>query len=173
MIKIRKYLSLDYIENSVFGIWYQSHNQRDRKTVKYLTIAAILMFLGLLVIKPVFDWNQNQKKSAANAYQILSTINANHKGLKKPLSKDTQASNNQDSLIPIITKTASLNEIQLNKLQPQNDDSVAVYLENQSFNRIIKWISQIKTNNEVKVSRINVESSALANSVNVQVVLIK
>ena len=161
------------LRQSFIGDWYYGHNQRDQRILRYLLVVVLIFLFWLLCIKPVTDWNFEQKTSAANAYRVLSIINSHSNQLKGTLTEKAFTSAKHESLIPIITKTAGLRKIQLNRLQPDSDTSVTVFIENQSFNSIIKWIAQLEENNRVVVNRLNIESDEATNNVTAQISFVK
>ena len=173
MLKIFLLKTLNTFKQSFAGEWYYSHNERDKKILDYVFLAVALLFIWFLCIKPITDWNFDQKSSAVAAYRVFSTIESNSTQLRQNSSKNGIVTSKQESLIPVITKTASLRNIQLNRLEPDSDDSVTIFIENQSFNSIIKWIAQLEENNQIHVGRLNIESDESTKRITAQITFIK
>ena len=164
---------LSFFKQSFAGEWYYGHNERDKKILNYVFVAITSLLLWFLCIKPITDWNFDQKSSAVAAYRVFSTIESNSTQLRQTSSKNGIAISKQESLIPVITKTASLRNIQLNRLEPDSDDAVTVFVEKQSFNSIIKWIAQLEENNQISVGRLNIESDESTKRIAAQITFIK
>ena len=84
-----------------------------------------------------------------------------------------KASTTNMTIIPIITRTANLNKIQLSRLQPESDDAVVVYIENQKFSSVLRWILQLRENNQIYISSANIESEEVDGLVNTQLSFIR
>ena len=164
---------LSSFKQSFLGEWYYGQNERDKKILDYVFVAVALSFIWFLCIKPITEWNFDQKSSAVAAYRVFSTIDLNSDQLRQNLTKNGIASSKKQSLVPVITKTASLRNIQLNRLEPDSDETVTVFVENQSFNSIIKWIAQLEENNQVGVDRLNIESDKTTKRITAQITFIK
>ena len=164
---------LSSFKQSFAGEWYYGHNERDKKILDYVFLAVSLLLVWFLCIKPITDWNFDQKSSAVAAYRVFSIIESNSTQLRQNSSKNGIVTSKQESLIPVITKTASLRNIQLNRLEPDSDDSVTIFIENQSFNSIIKWIAQLEENNQIRVGRLNIESDESTKRITAQITFIK
>ena len=173
MLEIFLLKTLNSLKQSFAGEWYYGHNERDKKILDYVFLAVALLFIWFLFIKPITDWNFDQKSSAVAAYRVFSTIESNSTQLRQNSSKNGIVTSKQESLIPVITKTASLRNIQLNRLEPVSDDSVTIFIENQSFNLIIKWIAQLEENNQIRVGRLNIESDESTKRITAQITFIK
>ena len=71
--------------------------------------------------------------------------------------------------MPIITRTADAQGLQLNRLQPETNGVVSVVLQAQPFNDIVSWVAQLNENNGVTVLRASVDSQGMPGYVNAQV----
>ena len=162
-----------FFKQSFAGEWYYGHNGRDKKILDYAFMAVALLLMWFLCIKPITDWNFDQKSSAVAAYRVFSTIESNSTQLRQNSLKNGMVTSKQESLIPVITKTASLRNIQLTRLEPDSDDAVTIFVEKQSFNSIIKWIAQLEENNQISVGRLNIESDESTKRIAAQITFIK
>ena len=173
MFKELSSTAINALEDSFVGDWYFSHSVRDQKIVNYLLALIVVSLSWIFCIKPVIDWNIDKKSSAITAYRVFTTIHTASDELKKTSTKNSLVTPKKGSIIPVITKSASIKNIQLNRLQPDSDTSVTVFLENQSFNEIIEWIGQLQENNNIKVTRANIESDESTNLVSAQITFLK
>ena len=106
-------------------------------------------------------------------YSLLTTIKNNTNELVQTKSDFNKTSTKNTAIVPIITRTANLNKIQLSRLQPESDDAVIVYLEEQSFSAVLKWTLQLRENNLIKIRSANIESEEVDGLINAQLSFIR
>lgn len=80
---------------------------------------------------------------------------------KSPLST-------QKSLLPLVTASAKQMQVKLNRLQPEQDGSVSVTLQSQSFDRALAWIVDLESNQGLLIDRISVDRTVNVGLVNIQ-----
>ena len=74
----------------------------------------------------------------------------------------------QKSLIPLVTAGANLRQLKLNGLQPEQDGSVSISLQSQSFDQSLRWMVDLETNNHLLIDRISVDRTENVGLVNIQ-----
>tara|TARA_E500000331_G_C16778217_1_gene506912 strand:- start:19 stop:540 length:522 start_codon:yes stop_codon:yes gene_type:complete len=158
MIDLSKHKLADYRIGNIITNWYLSHTNRDQIVIKFVTILVLLTFLWAIILQPLLNWHAQQKSTERLMYSLLATIKNNTNELVKSKSDFNGTSTTNTAIIPIITRTANLNKIKLSRLQPESDDAVVVYLEDQRFSSVLKWILQLRENNTIRVSSANIES---------------
>ena len=163
--------------NSRIGIvitdWYLSHTNRDQTVIKFVTILVLLAFIWAIVLQPLLNWHAQQKSSERLMYSLLTTIKNNTNELVKSKSDFNGTSTTNTAIIPIITRTANLNKIKLSRLQPESDDAVVVYLEDQRFSSVLRWILQLRENNSIRISSANIESEEVDGLITAQLSFIR
>ena len=124
MIDIQKYKLINSRIGAVISNWYLSHTTRDQAIIKFVAILVLLTFVWAVILQPLLNWHAQQKNSERLTYTLLSTIKNNTNELSKSKNDVNGYSGNNATIIPIITRTANLNKIQLSRLQPESDLSL-------------------------------------------------
>jgi Type II secretory pathway, component PulM len=106
-------------------------------------------------------------------YSLLTTIKNNTNELVQTKSDFNKNSATNTAIVPIITQTANLNKIQLSRLQPESDDAVVVYLEDQRFSAVLRWALQLRENNSIRISSANIESEEVDGLITAQLSFIR
>ena len=128
MIDFYRYKLIDSRVGTVIKNWYLSHTTRDQTIIKFVVILVLLTFVWSIILQPLFNWHAQQKSSERLMYSLLTTIKNNTNELVQTKSDFNKTSTKNTAIVPIITRTANLNKIQLSRLQPESDDAVIVYL---------------------------------------------
>ena len=173
MIDFSKYKFADSKVGNIISNWYLSHTNRDQIVIKFVTILVLLTFIWAIILQPLLNWHAQQKSTERLMYSLLTTIKNNTNKLVQSKSDFNGTSNTNTAIIPIITRTANLNKIKLSRLQPESDDAVVVYLEDQRFSSVLRWILQLRENNTIRVSSANIESEEVDGLITAQLSFIR
>ena len=173
MIDFKRYkLSESRIGASISN-WYLSHTTRDQTIIKFVVILVLLTFVWSIILQPLFSWHAQQKSSERLMYGLLTTIQNNTNELAQTKSDFNKTSTTNTAIVPIITRTANLNKIQLSRLQPESDDAVVVYLEDQRFSAVLRWALQLRENNSIRISSANIASEEVDGLITAQLSFIR
>ncbi len=156
------------LRNSSVGRWYASKEANERRVIASLGLATFVVVFWLGVWQPIADWRDIETNRYQNAQALLDWLEANESRARAAARQASPAAAGR-SLIPIITRTADAQGLQLNRLQPETNGVVSVVLQAQSFNDIVAWVAQLNENNGVTVLRASVDSQGMPGYVNAQV----
>ena len=173
MIDFSRYKLGDSRIGAVISNWYLSHTTRDQTIIKFVAILVLLTLVWTIILQPLLSWHNQQKSSERLMYSLLTTIKNNTNELVQTKSDFNKTSTTNTAIVPIITRTANLNKIQLSRLQPESDDAVIVYLEEQRFSAVLKWTLQLRENNFIKIRSANIESEEVDGLINAQLSFIR
>ena len=173
MIDFSKYKLADSRVGNIISNWYLSHTNRDQIVIKFVTILILLTFSWAIMLQPLLNWHAQQKSTERLMYSLLTTIKNNTNKLVQSKSDFNGTSTTNAAIIPIITRTANLNKIKLSRLQPESDDAVVVYLEDQRFNSVLRWILQLRENNTIRISSANIESEEVDGLITAQLSFVR
>ena len=173
MIDFSKYKLADSRIGNIISSWYLSHTTRDQAIIKFVAILVLLTFFWAIILQPLLNWHAQQKSSARLMYSLLTTIKNNTNKLVQSKNDFNGASTTNTAIIPIITRTANLNKIQLSRLQPDSEDAVVVYLEDQRFSSVLRWILQLRENNTIRINSANIESEEVDGLITAQLSFVR
>ena len=169
MIDFNKYKLVNSGIGAIISNWYLSHTTRDQTIIKFVAILVLLTFVWAIIFQPLLNWHAQQKSTERQMYSLLTTIKNNTNELVQTKSDFNKTSTSNAAIVPIITRTANLNKIQLSRLQPESDDAVIVYLEDQRFSAVLRWALQLRENNSIRISSANIESEEVDGMITAQI----
>ena len=150
---------------SAIGQWFYGREPNERVIIAGLFALIVVSMSWMLLWKPVSDWHAVEQNRHQNAQRLYDTIKANEAQLRRA---PAAASTARRSLIPVINKAANAHEITLNSLRPESG-GVRVVLQQQSFNQIVRWISQLEENNDVSVDQADFDGQESPGYVNANI----
>ncbi len=154
--------------NSTIGRWYGGREPVERRVIAGLALATVFVVLWLGIWQPVTDWRDVEANRYQNAQRLIDWLQANEARARAAARQGSPAATGR-SLIPIITRTADAQGLQLNRLQPETNGVVSVVLQAQPFNDVVAWVARLDENNGVTVLRASVDSQGMPGYVNAQV----
>lgn len=157
----------EQFRNSSVGVWYAEKSPTDQKVI----IAIVLLCLGTIVYlamwKPLLEYRDNQALRYERAQSLIDWVSLNKSALQAS-GQNKATGPQQKSLIPIVTAGANLRQLKLNRLQPEQDGSVSISLQSQSFDQSLRWLVDLETNNRLLIDRISVDRTENVGLVNIQ-----
>ena len=147
---------------------FYARDVSERRIIVGLAILVTTSLLWMWVWQPVSDWQQAAAQRHTEAQQLVDWIRINETALRQSVQGNDRAGQGRRAIIPIITRAATTHALTLNRLQPESNGMISVVLQRQSFDQIIKWLSQLHENNEVYVVRASFDRVDAEGYVNAQ-----
>ncbi|MBV1884285.1 MAG: type II secretion system protein M [Pseudomonadales bacterium] len=141
-------------------------------------LVALSFFLSCVAFFYLI-WNPiNQGSDQAYArYQskakLIAWMEANE-SVAKTVSKSSGAnagSRGGKSILSLVNSTSSQNGISLKRFEPKGDDGIRIWLENVSFDGMLKWLAVLKNTYGVVIANITVESQSEIGKINATIIL--
>lgn len=154
--------------NSGVGRWYQGRERNEQWVILALTILVAVTVLWLAIWKPVSDWRETEHNRYQNAQAELDWMKANE-DRARAAARGAAGGGEERSLLPVITRSAQAQGIQVNRLQPESNGVVSVSIQGQPFNELLRWLHQLQENNGVAVLRLAVDADQRSGLVNAQI----
>ncbi len=142
--------------------WWAGLNQREQRLVIIAAIAVTLTLLYLLVVEPVVKHMQDLEKSVTDKTELLQWMQESEvtiSALRRNSSQTRQPTNTGGSLLAVVDQTAKRSRLgsAIKRVEPEGSDGVRLWLEQASFDNVLRWLAQIKRNQGVEVKRITLE----------------
>lgn len=150
------------------GRWYLGREPNEQRVIAALTLAVVLVVLWLGVWKPISDWRALAENRYQNAQAQLDWLRANE-ARARSLAQGGAGRGGQRSLLPVITRSAQVQGIQVNRVQPESNGAVSVAIQGQPFNDLLAWLHALQENNGVTVLRLAVDAEGTPGIVNAQI----
>jgi len=150
------------------GRWYTGREANEQRVIAALAGLIVLAVLWLAVWKPISDWRSVAHNRYQNAQAQLDWMRANE-SRARALAAGNARSGGQRSLLPVITRAAQAQGVQVNRLQPESGGVVSVSIQTQPFNDVLQWLHQLEENNGVTVLRLAADAQSQPGIVNAQI----
>lgn len=150
------------------GRWYLGREPHEQRVVQALTAVTVVTILWLGVWNPISDWRDSAHNRYQNAQAQFDWIRANEERARA-VARAGAGGGGERSLLPVITRSAQAQGIQVNRLQPEANGVVAVSIQGQPFNDLLRWLHQLQENNGVSVLRLAVDAEGRSGIVNAQI----
>jgi type II secretory pathway component PulM len=144
------------IAQSVLGQWYTAKNKSDRVIISIVLVLIMASVFYLAVWQPIKHYATDQSSRYINELGLAEWIALN----KMQLKASANAPANEtapSSHIARITSAANKHQLKLERLQPESDGSISVVVQEQRFERVVLWISQLETQQNLAVSRVRLD----------------
>ena len=149
------------------GRWYAGREPGEQRVILALAALIVLTVFWLGLWKPIADWRETAHNRYQNAQAQLDWLRANEQRARA-LSRSAAAGDGR-SLLPVITRSAQSQNIQVNRLQPEASGIVSVSIQDQPFNDLLRWLHSLQENNGVSVRRMAVDADERPGIVNAQI----
>lgn len=155
--------------------WFFALTQRERNLVLSAAAILVLFLFYLLVLEPVSDTYEQNKKNVANANITLEWMKSASVKVKQLGGAKAAAIKSQDKkfILGVVDRSvrkAGLAKV-MKRVQPEGNSAVRVWFERAAFDDLISWIATIESKNALFVNEINIEETDAVGLVNVRLLL--
>ena len=144
------------IAQSVLGHWYAAKTKSDRTIITIVAVLILVSIFYLAIWQPTQSYATDQSSRYVNELRLAEWVALNKMQLKASANtpvNETAAS----SQIARITSAANKHQLKLERLQPESDGSISVVVQEQRFERVVLWISQLETQQNFAVTRVRLD----------------
>ena len=157
---------ISQLKRSGLGRWFYGREKNEQTIIAGLALLIVVTLVWAMVWNPVSQWRDVSANRHQNAQQLYDWLQANESAARQSASRTPVRSR---SLTPIVTRAAASHDIAVSRVQPDSNGIISVVLQQQSFNKIVAWISQLGENNGVRVERASIDSVEAPGYVNAQI----
>ena len=151
--------------------WYAEKSHNDRRIVRLLVLLTVgLVFVAGIWI-PVTEFQQRERARAIAVQSLFEWITLNRSDLTKASRRQNASADSTPSSGPTIAKitsSAAQFNIVLSRLQPEADGTVSVSVEQQSFDKLIRWLALLEQEQQYVVERGSVDRGSQPGVVSAQ-----
>lgn len=139
--------------------WWNARQPRERTLISVAGVVVIAILYFLLVWEPLVKANKDlqlQQQSAQALQTWLYSVEAEVTQLRKTSGK--AGSRSQGSVLSVAdtsARAAGLREA-INRMQPDGDSTVRVWLENARFNPLLAWLHKLEQQQAIQVTDLNI-----------------
>jgi general secretion pathway protein M len=156
---------------SAAGRWYGALEANERTLV-----AGVAAFLGLAILyfaiwSPVADWSHRADARYQRQTAVLEWMQQKEKEARAA-GQRSEGTPESGSLLTVVANSAARSGVQLLRYQPEGSGGVSVVLQNQPFNTVIAWLSDLEQRDHVAVKQISIDDQTEPGMVNARINLI-
>jgi general secretion pathway protein M len=155
---------------------WQQLSLREKRLAIITSIVAIITLVYFMIWEPLQDGIQTSRVRVKAQQDTLVQMREQAAEARQLLAAQRQAGANtrsSSSLLVIIERTAQTKKLKsrLQKVQPEGQDSVRVWIENASFDQLIDWLALLENSNTIYVSEIIIDRQKEPGRVNSRILL--
>ncbi|MCG7904983.1 MAG: type II secretion system protein M [Candidatus Thiodiazotropha taylori] len=154
--------------------WWLSKTPQEHLAMIVGGTAVLLLLIYLIVWRP-FQQSLEQKallvKSQESTLQWMKDNADLVKNMRSNQPGKGAASN--EALLTLVDRTAKRIQLrqQIKRIKPQGDDSVQLWVEQASFDTLIRWLGQMTQEYALNIESLNIDRQDAPGLINARVVL--
>lgn len=136
--------------------WWQQLNTREQRLVLLLSVFVVIFVIYAYVWQPLNDNIEKSKKSIKRKQDLLTWVQENTTRYQQ--AQQNGSTNTRESLSSIVNRTSKMNNINIDRMQPQGDD-LQVWIDEISFNQLLSWLATLSQSHGLKVKSIDLNKA--------------
>lgn len=154
--------------------WWLTKTQREQLML-IAAAAVILLFLIYLLAWQPFTQAVEQKRLLVGSQQTtldwMEQTLPEIQSLRGQQNRQTKTSN--EALLTLVDRTAKQRQLrqQIQRIKPQGDDTVQLWVEQVAFDTLLKWLGELSLQYGIAVDSLNIDRQDLPGIVNAKLVL--
>ncbi len=153
---------------------WQQLSLREKRLVVITALVVMITLVHFVIWKPLQDGIETSRvrvNAQTNTLQLIREQAIEAQQLRASSSRT--GTRGGGSLLVIIERTAQRKNLKssLQKVQPEGQDGVRVWVENASFDQLIDWLALLENKNTIYVSEIIIEKQKEPGRINSRILL--
>ena len=156
---------------SAAGRWYGALEANERSLVAGLAAFLVLVIVYLGIWSPLADWSHRADAQYQHQMAVLEWMHQKEKEARAAGQRN-EGTPESGSLLTVVANSAARSGVQLLRYQPEGAGGVSVVLQNQPFNTLIAWLSDLEQRDQVTVKQISIDDQSEPGMINARINLI-
>ena len=133
--------------------------QREQNLIVGMLIVVVIAVVYLALMFPAQNSVTSASKKLEAKQSLLLWMQANEEqALAAGKSSAGRSGGNSQNLLGDVNSLASRYQITLQRYEPEGKDKLRVWLEDVSFNNMVRWLHQLESQKGITVSSISLDS---------------
>ncbi|MBT3015104.1 MAG: type II secretion system protein M [Candidatus Thiodiazotropha sp. (ex Clathrolucina costata)] len=154
--------------------WWQSKTPQEHMAL-IIGAAAILLLLVYLLLWRPFNQALDKKALLVESQQLTLNWMQDNLDLVKNLRSQQRgkSAGSNDALLTLVDRTAKKIRLrqQIQRIKPQGDNAVQLWIEEAPFDTIIKWLGQLTQTHAIEIDSLTIDRQDKPGLVNARLVL--
>ena len=130
---------------------------RERRVLMILVFFLAVVFLWLLVWRPVDQWSERAHEALVQERELQVFLAANY-GRAKDIAGRQRATHFKDAAA-VVASTGRMAGLDLARVQPGRQGVVSVWIDSVPWNKLLPWLVQLHNRERLEVRQIRIERS--------------
>jgi general secretion pathway protein M len=151
---------------------YWSLPPRDRVLINVMAVTVVLVLLWLLVVAPAQRMRGEAAAKLSGQQSTLQWVKDNESRAQAIAGTTSSAPRKSgQSLMTTVTASSTQMGLSLKRYEPEGQEKLRVWLENQSFNKTIQWLESLQRQHGMSVVNVAIDAASQPGLVNAKIVL--
>ena len=152
---------------------YEMLSPRDRIMLNVMIIFLVVVIGYFALLKPSMDSVSKAQVTLKGKQELLQWMKSNEHLAKSSKKSGNSAKGRKpgQSLLALINQTSGQFQVPLKRYEPDGADKLRVWVEDVSFNGLIRWLNSLQDSHNVSVLNISIDSQKEEGIINAKVVL--
>ncbi|MDX1692700.1 MAG: type II secretion system protein M [Ketobacteraceae bacterium] len=145
---------------------------REQNLIAALAVVVIVALIYLIFMFPAQNSVSSASKKLEAKQSLLQWMQANEEqAIAAGKSGNGRRSGNNQNILGAVNSAASRYQITLQRYEPEGKDKLRVWLEDASFNNMVRWLHQLESQNGITVSSISLDAEKDPGLISAKIVL--
>jgi len=144
-------------------LWWASLQQREQQLVASAAVVLGIAIFYALIWQPLHQARIDQQLAAKGAAEQLQWLQSQ---LPK-LAESGGAVKQQGSLTDVVSQTARTYQVQVSRMQPQNDQ-LQLSVDDLPFDQLLRWLHDLQFQQGVTLVQLDIAQAEVAGQVRVR-----
>ncbi|MES9988603.1 MAG: type II secretion system protein M [Candidatus Thiodiazotropha endolucinida] len=154
--------------------WWQSKTPQEHMALIIGAAAILLLLVYLLMWRP-FNQALDKKALLVESQQLTLNWMQENLDLVKNLRSQQRgkSAGSNEALLTLVDRTAKKIRLrqQIQRIKPQGDNAVQLWIEEAPFDTIIKWLGQLTQTHAIEIDSLTIDRQDKPGLVNARLVL--
>ncbi|MEW8509549.1 MAG: type II secretion system protein M [Candidatus Thiodiazotropha sp.] len=154
--------------------WWQSKPPQEHMAMIIGAVAVLLLLVYLLMWRP-FTQALEKKALLVESQQITLNWMQDNLDLVRSLRSQQRGkgAGSNEALLTLVDRTAKRIQLrqQIQRIKPQGDNAVQLWIEEAPFDTIMKWLGQLTLTHAIEIDSLTIDRQEKQGLVNARLVL--
>lgn len=143
---------------------------REQNLVTLMGVVIVVALIYLLLMFPAQNAVNDATKRLDAKQALLSWMQSNEDAAKAASKIRTASTGSGQNILAVVNKSAGRYQITLQRYEPEGKEKLRVWLEDTSFNNMVRWMHQLESRKGIAVSSISIDSEKSPGLVSAKIV---
>jgi general secretion pathway protein M len=156
-------------------VWWLSKTPREQLILVVGAGVLLLFLIYLLAWQPFIDSVEQKRQHIKGQQSTLDWMRQNLPEIQRlrRQSRSSGRASSNEALLTLVDRTAKTNQLrqQIQRIKPQGDDTVQLWVEQAAFDTLLKWVGGLTLQYGIQIETLNIDRQELPGIVNARLVL--